>query len=409
MSVQLNLDKSKWEPVKLGELATEISVRMENPAEAGVDKFVGLEHFVSGDLKIKSYKTTKGLASATKQFQSGDILFARRNAYLRRASMVDFDGVCSGDAFVLRENHDRVVPGFLAFVVNSEGLWDFANSNAAGTMSKRVKWRDLADYEVLLPPKVQQAEIAELLWAMDEVIQKDAGLLRKTEVMEEVRVKAVFIMADGTRAVDTKLGPVDKGWKCLSLQELLDQEMIASHLDGNHGSYYPRSEEFVDSGVPYISANCIDGDRISLKNAKYLTEERAAVITKGIAQDGDILLAHNATVGPVCVLNTAFEKIILSTTLTYYRVNPEVIDRDYLFYFMKSRLFQSQLERVMSQSTRNQVPITTQRKLLFIIPPIEEQRELTVELKEIVSVRKMLLSKAYSSKSLQAYSINEVF
>src|SRR5690606_14432225 len=60
---------------------------------------------------------------------------------------------------------------FLAFLMNSNALWDFANSNAAGTMSKRVKWRDLAEYEFLLPPKEQQAQLAKLLWAMDEVIE----------------------------------------------------------------------------------------------------------------------------------------------------------------------------------------------------------------------------------------------
>ena len=35
----------------------------------------------------------------------GDILFARRNAYLRRCSAVDFDGICSGDAIVLRRKN----------------------------------------------------------------------------------------------------------------------------------------------------------------------------------------------------------------------------------------------------------------------------------------------------------------
>ena len=167
----LNLDKSSWVLTKLGDLAKDISKRVDNPGESEYDRFVGLGNFVSGDIKIKTWETTENLASSAKAFQAGDILFARRNAYLRRASLVDFDGCCSGDAFVLRENHDKVVPGFLAFLMNSNALWDYANSNAAGTMSKRVKWRDLAEYEFLLPPKDQQARLAELLWTMDDVIE----------------------------------------------------------------------------------------------------------------------------------------------------------------------------------------------------------------------------------------------
>jgi len=175
----LNIDKSTWKLTKLGALLEDISQRVDNPSQSGYDRFVGLEHFVSGDIKIKSWGTTENLTSSTKAFKAGDILFARRNAYLRRASLVDFDGCCSGDAFVLRENHDKVVPGFLAFFMNSNALWDFANENAAGTMSKRVKWRDLANYEFLLPPKDQQAQLAELLWAMDEVIERERKVLEK--------------------------------------------------------------------------------------------------------------------------------------------------------------------------------------------------------------------------------------
>ena len=69
--------------------------------------------------------------------------------------------------------------------MNSNALWDYANSNAAGTMSKRVKWRDLAEYEFLLPPKDQQAKLAELLWAMDEVIESEREVLDKLDIVYE--------------------------------------------------------------------------------------------------------------------------------------------------------------------------------------------------------------------------------
>jgi type I restriction enzyme S subunit len=65
--------------------------------------------------------------------------------------------------------------------MNSNALWDYANSNAAGTMSKRVKWRDLAEYEFLLPPKDQQAQLAKLLWAMDGVVEKEKEVLKELD------------------------------------------------------------------------------------------------------------------------------------------------------------------------------------------------------------------------------------
>lgn len=203
----LNLDKSSWVLTKLGDLAKDISKRVDNPGESEYDRFVGLGNFVSGDIKIKSWETTENLDSSAKAFQIGDILFARRNAYLRRASLVDFDGCCSGDAFVLRENHDEVVPGFLAFLMNSNTLWDFANSNAAGTMSKRVKWRDLAEYEFLLPPKEQQAKLSKLLWSIDEVYESHNRIAQSLSIYKSAFVKyEVFLKAIESKSCFVSLG-----------------------------------------------------------------------------------------------------------------------------------------------------------------------------------------------------------
>ena len=190
--MELKIDKSAWVTVTLGEVAFEVSDRINAPAESEYDRFVGLEHFVSGEVKIQEWESTRSLVSAAKAFRKGDVLFARRNAYLRRASMVDFDGCCSGDAYVLRENNEVIVPGLLPFIVNSNSLWDFANSNAAGTMSKRVKWKDLANYEFLLPPKDQQAEIAELLWALDESFEKHSRVLNYLRLTQVVNSRHFF-------------------------------------------------------------------------------------------------------------------------------------------------------------------------------------------------------------------------
>ena len=93
---------------KLSEVVTEISERVNNPATSGFSRFVGLEHYVSGDVEITNYGSTEKLESAMKVFHSGDILIARRNVYLRRASVVLFDGLTSGDSIVLRAKDERI-------------------------------------------------------------------------------------------------------------------------------------------------------------------------------------------------------------------------------------------------------------------------------------------------------------
>jgi type I restriction enzyme S subunit len=188
-----------------------------------------------------------------------------------------------------------------------------------------------------------------------------------------------------------------EGWAYETLENLIQKGWILSHLDGNHGGDYPKKEEFVNEGVPYISANCIEGTDIDFLKAKYLTPQKAATFRKGVAVNNDVLFAHNATVGPVAILRTNLSKIILGTSLTYYRCNTNFILPEYLANYMRSYEFKSQYESVMRQSTRNQVPITKQREFYHIIPPIEFQESIISKL-EMILEQSQILTNKYQEK-----------
>ncbi len=189
----------------------------------------------------------------------------------------------------------------------------------------------------------------------------------------------------------------NQNWERVQLENLLSRGWITSHLDGNHGSDYPKKEEFVDYGVPYIAARALRGWEVDFSEAKYLTHERAATIRKGLAQDGDVLFAHNATVGPVGVLKTKEPFVILGTSLTYYRCNEEFILPEYLAHYMRSPVFVNQYSQVMKQSTRNQVPITKQREFFHVIPPLSIQKKIATDL-DSLSEKIELIESIYRQK-----------
>jgi len=171
----------------------------------------------------------------------------------------------------------------------------------------------------------------------------------------------------------TELGIVPGGWDVISIDHALAAGFILDQMDGNHGELYPKSHEFTNSGIPYIGATDFSNGVVDFKHCKYLPERRAHQFKKGIARNGDVLFAHNATVGPVTLLDSEFDFVILSTTATYYRCNERYLNNDYLKAFFESEHFVTQYTAVMSQSTRNQVPILAQRKFFLLIPKIEEQ------------------------------------
>jgi len=410
----LNLNKTSWKLTKVGDLAKDISKRVDNPGESEYDRFVGLGNFVSGDIKIKTWETTENLASSAKAFKSGDILFARRNAYLRRASLVDFDGCCSGDAFVLRENHDKIVPGFLAFFMNSNALWDYANSNAAGTMSKRVKWRDLSEYEFLLPPKDQQAQLAKLLWAMDKMIEKNIKLknIAKTHY-EVIKNNLLFEGYDDELVFSEKLKRnIAKNWTETNIGELIDSKDIIKVQDGNHGEIHPKSSDYVNVGIPFIMANTMIDGGIDFEKSKKLPQSITDKLRIGFSYPNDILLSHKGTVGEVAIVpeDIEYPYLMLTPQVTLYRTNENRLRHRFLYFVFSSNYFQNQIFRLSSQSTRAYVGITSQRGFKLVVPSSLQEQDKVIEiLGKVDENLKTIYSKIFQSKSLQKSIINQIF
>lgn len=287
-------------------------------------------------------------------------------------------GIASDGEFAFNQQintikpNDSIIPKYLAYNLfySRSRLKAISNAPVVPIINKS----QFSEFTINIETdRLKQQKIVSTLDILQSIITHRRTQLEKLDLL----VKARFVEMFGDMVLNPNNFPV------FTLQQLLDKKYITYHLDGNHGGDYPRSDEFVEFGVPYISANCIINGKINLSMAKYLTEERASKLRKGIAQNDDVLFAHNATVGPTAVLHTQLEKIILSTSLTAYRCNQEIINPNYLKSFMLSDGFIRQYSNEMKQTTRNQIPITTQRKYSFLIPPIDLQTQFADFVKQV--------------------------
>ncbi|WP_088340075.1 restriction endonuclease subunit S [Robiginitalea sediminis] len=223
----------------------------------------------------------------------------------------------------------------------------------------------------------EQQKIASCLSSLDELITAHNDRLDALKDHKKSLLQNLFPQEGET--VPKVRFPEFEGdgeWIESSIQNLLDNKIIISHLDGNHGALYPRADEFSEDGVPYLTANDLISGTVDFRYCKHLPLEKAKKFKKGVAKNGDVLFAHNATVGPVAKLITDLPFVILSTTVTYYRCDNESLINDFLRYALESPFFVAQYKRVMSQSTRNQVPITTQRKFHLQLPKPKEQQKI---------------------------------
>jgi len=175
-------------------------------------------------------------------------------------------------------------------------------------------------------------------------------------------------------------------WEYASVQSLYDLNLIVDYADGNHGSLYPRSSEFGDAGVMFVTARDIADGRVSWNSCAQLNEERANQLTKGWSKGGDVLLTHNATVGRVARVEQEVGKFLLGTSVTFYRLNEEFIHPSYFYHVLCSPTWQGQLEAIMEQTTRNQVSIQKQAFFQVPLPPVAEQRRIVAKLDELMAL-----------------------
>jgi restriction endonuclease S subunit len=193
--------------MKISDIAEVINETVKEPSKSGIDVFVGLEHYDIAEPVIKRFGSTQMLSTAAKVFKKGDVLIARRNVYLQRAAMAPFSGLTSGDSIVLRvkDNFDtketdyETMSKLLPFILNSIDFWDYANTNADGTMSKRLSPALLLDYEFDLPSIEEQKLRAEKLWAAYEVKQSYLKMIKATQEMVQSQFIEMFGHSDQTK------------------------------------------------------------------------------------------------------------------------------------------------------------------------------------------------------------------
>lgn len=158
--------KEDWKSYKFKELVNNLNKSVSNPLENAIDKFVGLEHVSSETFQIQGYGLIKDGTSFTKRFFKGNVLFSKRRSYLKKVAVADFEGICSGDILVFevkKEKTNVLLDSYLPFIVRSNEFINFATYTSAGSLSPRTKWKEIADYKLLLPSVEEQKQIVEAL------------------------------------------------------------------------------------------------------------------------------------------------------------------------------------------------------------------------------------------------------
>ena len=301
--------------VKLGDVA------IEHKETCGGSKdgypIVGLEHLTPEEVTLTAWDEDSD-NSFTKVFRKGNVLFGRRRAYLRKAAVAPFDGICSGDITVIEAIPDRILPELLPFIIQNDGLFSFAVGKSAGSLSPRVKWEHLKNYEFELPSMDRQRELAELLWAMDTTKKSYQKLIAATDEL----VKSQFMEQFG----DATTNP--KGLPTALIRDVA--ECYAGATPSTKVAAY-----WDDATIPWMSSGEVHNGRVSATEKKISQAGYDSCSTKMVPANSVViaLAGQGKTRGTVAITEI---ELCTNQSLCCIIPNSSVMS-DYLYYHLKLR------------------------------------------------------------------------
>ena len=298
--------------VKLGDIAIESKETFKDD-KAGVP-IVGLEHLTPNEVTLSNWSVDVD-NTFTKMFRKGDVLFGRRRAYLKKAAVAPFNGVCSGDITVIRAKDEKLFPDLLPFIIQNDDLFDYAVGKSAGSLSPRVKWSHLQNYKLNLPDMDKQIKLAELLWSINDTRLAYQSLLNKTD--ELVKSQFIEMFRNTPKGVLSDNAAITMGQS---------PDGKTYNDEGNGMAFYQGKTEFSDL---YIGAP-----------TKWTTAPSR------IAEANDVLMSVRAPVGST---NIAVEQCCLGRGLAGIRPIEGKSTTMFILYSMRS--IQDQIESMGVGST----------------------------------------------------------
>jgi len=372
---EFQIDKSSWILTKFGDVAIQ---QKENVDRENTDltKYVKGEHMGSEDLHLRSWGelTDEYLGPAfIRKFEKGDVLYGSRRTYLRKVVIAPFSGITSNTTFAIKANENNIDKKLLPFIMMSEGFTENSIKNSKGSVNPYINWKDIAKYEFLLPPKEQQAKLAELLWAMDEVIERRLFDLDKQKILFLSYSQSIFAEGEGVYTELKDLGKLIMGQSPL-------------------GSTYNDEGD----GMPFLQGNAEFG-KVSPSHIKFTTAPNK------IVKKGTILISVRAPVGD---LNIANMEYCIGRGLAGLYIEDSYL-RDYVYNFLK--FARSQFHKNSAGSTFKAINKNDLSSIGLKIPSNYALADNSHKINAIIDLKEKIESSIESSKSLQKSLISQIF
>ena len=340
-----------------GDVVRRSKERVGDPIARGLRRYVGLEHLDPGSLRIRRWGDVSDGTTFTSVFRPGQVLFGKRRAYQHKVAVADFEGVCSGDIYVLEPRDPSILlPELLPFVCQSDGFLDHAVETSAGSLSPRTNWESLAGFEFTLGSPEAQAAVSKILIASSTVVES-------YERARSDHSRVLLAMSNELASLGSTQRPI--------------ADLLLDVIDFRGRT--PKKLKMSWGGdIAALSARNVLMGRIDLgRDTNYGSDALyRRWMTKGDLRKGDILFTTEAPLGNVCLLEDD-RRFILSQRVVALRPDPAIVEPSFLVAVLRSADFRRALAQRTTGSTATGVRVAALKEIPVNIPGLDAQQAAT--------------------------------
>ena len=371
-----------------GAFAESVNERVE-PADAAEEIYVGLEHLDPENLHIRRWGKGSDVIGTKLRFRKGDIIFGRRRAYQRKLAVAEFDGICSAHAMVVRAKPEEVLPEFLPFLMMSDRFMNRAVEISVGSLSPTINWKTLKNEEFDLPPLDQQRRIAEVLWAVDEVVQVHR---RHSEISNQVVQAAIDdIFSIDRIGENTAVKPLDA--------------LTTKIVDGVH-----QTPTYISDGIPFVVIENLNrSSGIDFSNIRYISLEDYVVFNKRANPEfGDVLVSKDGTLGIARYVDTE-RPFSIYVSVALLKPRQDILSGRFLTYYIRSQRFWEHVRKTSAGSALKHIHIRDFKTAPVPVLPMQTQLNHVKRLQSLESLAQRATEHVESTQALLSAYIEALF
>jgi type I restriction enzyme, S subunit len=182
--------------------------------------YVGLEHIEkdTGHFLNDFKRDSETLLASKFKFSSSHVLYGKLRPYLNKVALPSFEGVCTTEILPILPNFRLLDRRYLWLIFLSPKFVAWASKSVSGANLPRLDPKELAQYQIPLPPLEEQKRIAKIASKCDRIRRTR----RYTQQLSDTYLQSVFLEMFGDPIansmqweisnLESQLERIESGW-----------------------------------------------------------------------------------------------------------------------------------------------------------------------------------------------------